>query len=310
VRRTAETLTTKTLDFWTPPWLTWSGLNKHLKSSWKRSTKRTHTHTHTHTHTLPTHSLTHPYIYTFLCVSHTNTLEVTVTLAAQDTILSSSRIPPPPLLLKRHSPNPQCWNWIRHKVTENVNTRAEWEHQKRGLDHWKECQDDDDEEEENRKFVLLHFSNILCESYFVCTSSSLATKSTFLDSSDFYPIFNCSSLPDEHLQVDNFLLWLRHQFWILSGSNVSPVSLVLRKMQGCLAITHAPVPVTMQEHPWVHFPSFLLPSFSQRVSFFLFFYRLGFVGCSPWGSSDFYPTFKYDPLGSVRRFVGWRPNEP
>ncbi len=33
--------------------------------------------THTpHTHTLPTHSLTHPYIFTFLCVSHTNTLEV------------------------------------------------------------------------------------------------------------------------------------------------------------------------------------------------------------------------------------------
>jgi hypothetical protein len=27
------------------------------------------------THTLPTHSLTHPYIFTFLCVSHTNTLE-------------------------------------------------------------------------------------------------------------------------------------------------------------------------------------------------------------------------------------------
>jgi hypothetical protein len=50
------------------------GLNKHLKSSWKRSAKRTHTHTHTHT--LPTHSLTHPYIYTFLCVAHTNTLEV------------------------------------------------------------------------------------------------------------------------------------------------------------------------------------------------------------------------------------------
>jgi hypothetical protein len=36
----------------------------------------THTHTtHTHTHTHTTHSLTHPYIYTFLCVSHTNTLE-------------------------------------------------------------------------------------------------------------------------------------------------------------------------------------------------------------------------------------------
>jgi hypothetical protein len=36
-----------------------------IDSSWNRTTKRTHTHT------LPTHSLTHPYIYTFLCVSHT-----------------------------------------------------------------------------------------------------------------------------------------------------------------------------------------------------------------------------------------------
>ncbi len=34
----------------------------------------------THTHTLPTHSLTHPYIYTFLSVSHTNTLEVLLNL--------------------------------------------------------------------------------------------------------------------------------------------------------------------------------------------------------------------------------------
>ena len=59
--------------FWTPPWLTWCGLNKHLRSSSKRWTKRTYT---PHTHTLPTHSLTHPYIFTFLCVSHTNTLEV------------------------------------------------------------------------------------------------------------------------------------------------------------------------------------------------------------------------------------------
>jgi hypothetical protein len=33
-----------------------------------------------HTHTLPTHSLTHPYIYTFFCVSHTNTLEVLLNL--------------------------------------------------------------------------------------------------------------------------------------------------------------------------------------------------------------------------------------
>ena len=32
------------------------------------------------THTLPTHSLTHPYIFTFLCVSHTNTLEVLLNL--------------------------------------------------------------------------------------------------------------------------------------------------------------------------------------------------------------------------------------
>ena len=35
------------------------------------SSKRTHTHTHTHTHTLPTHSLTHLYIYTLSLVSHT-----------------------------------------------------------------------------------------------------------------------------------------------------------------------------------------------------------------------------------------------
>jgi hypothetical protein len=40
-----------------------------------RDQRRGHTHT-THTHTLPTHSLTHPYIFTFLCVTHTNTLEV------------------------------------------------------------------------------------------------------------------------------------------------------------------------------------------------------------------------------------------
>ena len=42
-----------------------------------RDEQRGHTHT-THTHTLPTHSLTHPYIFTFLCVSHTNTLEVLI----------------------------------------------------------------------------------------------------------------------------------------------------------------------------------------------------------------------------------------
>ncbi len=47
-------------------WLTWCGLYKHLKSSWKRSTKRTYTHTHTHTRTLPTHSQTHPYIYSLV----------------------------------------------------------------------------------------------------------------------------------------------------------------------------------------------------------------------------------------------------
>ena len=66
-------------SFWTPPWLTWCWLNKHLQSSWKRSTNRTHTHT-THKHTLPTHPLTHPYIYIFLCVSHTDTLEVLLQL--------------------------------------------------------------------------------------------------------------------------------------------------------------------------------------------------------------------------------------
>jgi hypothetical protein len=48
-------------DFWTPPgWLTWCGLNKHLRSSWKRWTKRTHTH-HTHTHYLLTHWHNHTY---------------------------------------------------------------------------------------------------------------------------------------------------------------------------------------------------------------------------------------------------------
>ncbi len=37
-----------------------------------RDQQRGHTHT-THTHTLPPHSLTHPYIVSFLGVSHTNT---------------------------------------------------------------------------------------------------------------------------------------------------------------------------------------------------------------------------------------------
>ncbi len=53
----------------------WCGLNKHFKSSWKRSRKRTHTHTHTHTHYLLTHWLTHPYTH-FPWASHTNTLEL------------------------------------------------------------------------------------------------------------------------------------------------------------------------------------------------------------------------------------------
>ena len=58
--------------FCTPPWLTWCRLNKQLKSSWKRSSKRTHTHTHT----LPTHSCT----YTLsLCLSHLY-IRITVTL--------------------------------------------------------------------------------------------------------------------------------------------------------------------------------------------------------------------------------------
>ncbi len=46
---------TWTGGFWTPPWLTWCGWNKYLRSSWKRWTKRTRTH-HTHEHT--TYSLT------------------------------------------------------------------------------------------------------------------------------------------------------------------------------------------------------------------------------------------------------------
>ncbi len=35
---------TCTAAFWTPPWLTWCGLNKYRRSSSKRWTKRTHTH--------------------------------------------------------------------------------------------------------------------------------------------------------------------------------------------------------------------------------------------------------------------------
>ncbi len=53
--------------------------------------------THTpHTHTLPAHSLTDPYIYTFLCVLHTNTLEVlfnlykTLHFSTQATLLVES----------------------------------------------------------------------------------------------------------------------------------------------------------------------------------------------------------------------------
>ena len=55
--------------FWTPPWLTWCGLNKHLRSSGKRWTKRTHTH-HTHTHTA--YSLTDApiHIHFPLCLTH------------------------------------------------------------------------------------------------------------------------------------------------------------------------------------------------------------------------------------------------
>ena len=44
-----------------------------------RTTSDNRTHTHTDTHTLPTHSLTHPNIYTISLsngVSHTNTLEL------------------------------------------------------------------------------------------------------------------------------------------------------------------------------------------------------------------------------------------
>ena len=52
---------------------------KHTLDHLGRDQQRGHTHT-THTHTLPTHSLTHPYIFTFLFVTHTNTLEVLLNL--------------------------------------------------------------------------------------------------------------------------------------------------------------------------------------------------------------------------------------
>ncbi len=54
--------------FWTPPWLTWCGLNMHLKSFWKRSRKWTHTRTQTHTYYLLTHWRIHTYTLSF--VSH------------------------------------------------------------------------------------------------------------------------------------------------------------------------------------------------------------------------------------------------
>ena len=62
--------------FWTQPWLTWCRLNEHLKSSWKRSSKRTHTHTHTHYLLTQLWTDTPIHRHTFPCVSHTNTLEV------------------------------------------------------------------------------------------------------------------------------------------------------------------------------------------------------------------------------------------
>ena len=86
VTKTAETLEdqtsvvwdlyrlTYTGAFWTPPWLTWCVWSKQAPSldHLERDQQRGHTH---NAHTLHTHSLTNPYIYTFLCVSHTNTLE-------------------------------------------------------------------------------------------------------------------------------------------------------------------------------------------------------------------------------------------
>jgi hypothetical protein len=55
-------------EFWKPPSLTWCGLNKHLKSSWKRSTKRIHTH-HTLVHYLLTHWFTHTYTLSFVSLT-------------------------------------------------------------------------------------------------------------------------------------------------------------------------------------------------------------------------------------------------
>ena len=66
------------------------GLNKHLKSSWKRWNRRTHTHkTHTHTHThihyLLTHRLTHTHAHFPLCLTH-QYIRITVTLASPHTL--------------------------------------------------------------------------------------------------------------------------------------------------------------------------------------------------------------------------------
>ena len=71
--------------FWTPPWLTWCGIKKHLKSSWKRSTKKTQTHTHTHTHT--TYSLTDApiHIHFPFCLTHQYITSV-VTLVVPHTL--------------------------------------------------------------------------------------------------------------------------------------------------------------------------------------------------------------------------------
>jgi hypothetical protein len=88
------------------PVTTWCGRNKHLKSSWKRSSKRTHTVTHTHT--LPTPSLTHPYIYTVTLssVSHTDRLELLLHL--------KDLIPCPSLQLVTINHVDKLSHWVRY----------------------------------------------------------------------------------------------------------------------------------------------------------------------------------------------------
>jgi hypothetical protein len=95
--------------FWTPPWLTWCGINRtldHLGRDEQRGHTH-HTHTHTHTHYLLSHWHTgDPYIFTFLCVSHTNTVEVLLNLTHHipgPTLLTINLVAKRSLLIR------SCW---------------------------------------------------------------------------------------------------------------------------------------------------------------------------------------------------------